>query len=325
MEIEKQLKRVGTHSGRFHADEVMATAILKEIFELEIVRTRDPEVLNGLDIVYDVGGGEFDHHQMDKEYRERGTDRGTPYAACGLIWRNFGQEVVRRREPSLTLVEVEDVFQYIDGILIEGIDAADNGLRTCETIIPIMNISSIIAGFNPPWDSGLSEDIAFNEAVRFASAALENTIDQQISAVKAKRYVLEAYEKRTRPQVLMLDASYPWARTLGEIDKAREVLFVIYPRGDEYLIQTVRENGRRDRKKLPKSWAGKREEELGEILGIQDAVFCHSSRFIAGAKSLESILKMADIAIAEPEEVVRRGFFKSLKRFFLRRRLLIRW
>lgn len=45
MDINKEFKKVGTHSGRFHADEVMATAILKQVFEIELTRTRDPEIL----------------------------------------------------------------------------------------------------------------------------------------------------------------------------------------------------------------------------------------------------------------------------------------
>ncbi|MCX7920533.1 MAG: MYG1 family protein [Clostridia bacterium] len=326
----KQLKRVGTHDGKFHADEVMATAILKEIFDIELVRTRDLEVLSKLDIVYDVGDGEFDHHQNEKEYRET----GTPYAACGLIWRKFGRDVLKFREPSSPEEEIEEVFQSIDAALIEGIDASDNGLKTYRTIIPTPNISSIIAGFNPPWHSDISEDEAFNEAVEVATATLKNTINQHISDIKARAFVIEAYNNRIRPELVILERNYPWAHTLADIDTENEVLFVIYPRGEEYLIQTVRGNNGAyfgDRKKLPLSWAGKRDGELCAIIGIDDAVFCHSARFIAGAKSMESILKMAHLAIAEPEEVVElpedvavHGFMAAIKKLLLSKKVVIR-
>ena len=131
MDIQKPFKKVGTHHGRFHGDEVMATAVLKEIFDIEVVRTRDPKVLEGLDLVYDVGNGEFDHHQADKVYREN----GIPYAACGLIWRKFGKEAILLQEPSLTQEEVDSVFGYVDGVLVEGIDALDNGLRAGDALI----------------------------------------------------------------------------------------------------------------------------------------------------------------------------------------------
>jgi uncharacterized UPF0160 family protein len=70
------------------------------------------------------------------------------------------------------------------------------------------------------------------------------------------------------------------------------------------------------RKDLPKSWAGKRDEELGEILGIDDAVFCHPGRFIAGARSFDSILRMADIAISGPPEKFIQRILWRFRRLF---------
>lgn len=92
MDTNKQIKKVATHDGRFHADEVMATAILKEIFDIELTRTRNPELLEQQDLIFDVGNGEFDHHQLEKEYR----DNGIPYAAAGLIWRKFGKDAINQ-------------------------------------------------------------------------------------------------------------------------------------------------------------------------------------------------------------------------------------
>lgn len=301
----------------------MATAILKEIFYVEVIRTRESAVLGEMDLIYDVGDGEFDHHQMEKEYRQN----GTPYAACGLIWRKFGREAVEFMEPSLKQEEVDSVFYYVDSSLIQGIDAADNGIRTYEAIVPTVCISSIIAGFNPTWYNNVSENDAFNEAVTFASSVLRNTINQKIATLKARSYVMEAYNNRARPELLVLDRAYQWEHTLYEIDTEGEVLFVIYPRGEEYLLQTIRTNDgkRRNRKSLPQSWAGKRDGELGRIIGIDDAVFCHASRFIAAAKSLESVLKMADLAIREPDDIVQYGFLRTLKRLLSKKRLVIRW
>ena len=45
-------------------------------------------------IVYDIGRGKFDHHQDDKEYREN----GCPYAAFGLLWREFGAQCIGEEE-----------------------------------------------------------------------------------------------------------------------------------------------------------------------------------------------------------------------------------
>jgi len=292
----------------------MATAILKEIFDIELIRTRDMERLKELDIVYDVGDGEFDHHQVEKEFRES----GTPYAASGLIWRKFGRDVVRRSAPDFSEDEVYNVFRYIDRNLIEAIDASDNGIRAAMSLIPTPNISTIISNFNPPWDANAeNEDEYFHQAVRLADIILGNAIAQQISTVKAKGHIVAAFEKRPRPELLILERSYPWPRLLNSIDREKEVLFVVFPREDEYLLQTVRGSGGclGNRKSLPEAWAGKRDDELNEILGIEDAIFCHSGRFIAGAKSFESIMKMAEIAIETHEPKPPKRFGHVLRRF----------
>ena len=59
------MKTIGTHSGTFHCDEVLACGMLKllpEYKDAEIVRSRDPKVLEPCDIVVDVGGV-FDHEK----------------------------------------------------------------------------------------------------------------------------------------------------------------------------------------------------------------------------------------------------------------------
>jgi uncharacterized UPF0160 family protein len=56
--------KIGTHNGAFHCDEALACAMLKmlpDFRDAEIVRTRDPKLLETCDVVVDVGGV-FDHN-----------------------------------------------------------------------------------------------------------------------------------------------------------------------------------------------------------------------------------------------------------------------
>ena len=70
-----------THAGKFHADDVFATALL-QILRPDIKITRGFTVPDDFDgIVYDIGFGMFDHHQEPREYRAN----GVPYAAFGLL------------------------------------------------------------------------------------------------------------------------------------------------------------------------------------------------------------------------------------------------
>jgi uncharacterized UPF0160 family protein len=288
----------------------MATAILKEAFEVELTRSRDSKVLDKLDIVYDVGGGKFDHHGLEKVYRED----EMPYAASGLIWKEFGKQVLKFKDSSLKEEEIESIFQYIDRNLIEGIDALDNGVWIDTTEIPIMNISSIISGFNPSWKSDKDENEAFNEAVQIASSVLNNAIDNRFSVLKARDIVAQAYKTRKTKELLVLNKYCPYGEALRDMDKDNEVLFVIYPKKDGYSMQTVRGNDREDKKKLPKSWAGKRDEELQATTKVKDAVFCHTGRFIAVAGSMQGIMKMARLAIDEPEKKEENGILGFIKK-----------
>lgn len=53
-------KKICTHDGRFHCDEVLACTLLRKFtqhfFEAEVVRSRDPAIWAQADIVVDVGG-----------------------------------------------------------------------------------------------------------------------------------------------------------------------------------------------------------------------------------------------------------------------------
>jgi len=290
----------------------MATVILNQIFNIELIRTRDKNILKDLDIVYDVGGGEFDHHGINKVYRED----EIPYAACGLIWREFGKQVIRFKDNLLNEEEIWDIFYYIDRALIKAIDALDNGVRISQGDIPLMHISKIISGFIPPWYLNNSIDSAFEEAVKLASVVFENTFNNRISVIKSKENIIDSFDKRKDQNILILEKFSPWGEILKDIDKNEEVLFVIYPKDDNYAIQTVRGKDGFDKKKLPKTWAGKENQELAEITGVNDSVFCHTGRFIAVAKSMDGILELARLAIEENEEKSQNKIFIFLKKLF---------
>lgn len=100
-----------THAGKFHADDVFATALL-QIVRPDIKITRGFVVPDDFDgIVYDIGFGMFDHHQEPRETRPN----GVPYAAFGLLWRVLGPGLVGERQARL-----------IDENFIQPLDLNDN-------------------------------------------------------------------------------------------------------------------------------------------------------------------------------------------------------
>ena len=76
---------IGTHNGIFHADEVVACAILCLInsnSSVQILRSRDYEMLKYCDLCVDIGGGIFDHHQAGFN---KTRENGIKYASAGLV------------------------------------------------------------------------------------------------------------------------------------------------------------------------------------------------------------------------------------------------
>lgn len=312
-----------THNGSFHADDVFAYVILKGLFpEHKLIRSRNKEDWKKGDIVFDVGEGEFDHHSVKKVYRKN----GIPYASFGLIWKEYGRQYLNAWLNSYEFWlaygrqylgdwfgsnQLEQVYEKIDTDFIQAIDAFDNGVNLIQdTSIKINTVSDIIGTFNNLVESkkGLTpemiaknQDNYFMEASQLAKQLLENEVIGILNHLRAIETVQKAFEERTNKALVILNEGCPWEETLWELDKNEEVLYVVYPKPDGHYIQVMRKNKTTfdARKDLPESWAGKRDNELGELIGITDAIFCHSARFLAGAKSKESILKMAEIALNE--------------------------
>jgi uncharacterized UPF0160 family protein len=95
-----------------------------------------------------------------------------------------------------------------------------------------------------------------------------------------------------------LDKNYPWEYILNYFP---EPLFVIYPKkiDETWGIKTVRENPKTfiNRKNFPKLWAGLRDEDLQNVSGVPEAVFCHRGLFLAIAKTKEGAIKLAQLAL----------------------------
>ena len=156
-----------THAGKFHADDVFATALL-QILRPDIKITRGFVVPDDFDgIVYDIGFGMFDHHQEPREYRAN----GVPYAAFGLLWRVLGPGLVGERQARL-----------IDENFIQPLDLNDN---TGEQ----NSLCDAIGFFNPVWDSKEDQDACFFKAVAVAKQILEHQIESANAVNRADEKV----------------------------------------------------------------------------------------------------------------------------------------
>lgn len=287
-----------THSGSFHADDVFAAAALRLINPaLPIARTRDREQLDAAAILFDVGRVfdpalcRFDHHQL--EYREA-RENGIPFSSFGLIWRELGTQLCGSAAAA----------HKVDQWLVQGVDALDCGITVSKETLPVMvmSISSAIGGFNPGWQDATTPEArlaAFEQAVTWAKAVLQNTI-REASASEAARAVVEQGLLAEGGRLLVLERDVPWKEAVLGAARYGQVLYVVSPDSQtKWHVHTVPDHpGSFDnRKSLPAAWAGLEGQELDAAAGISGCIFCHRGRFVAGHATQEGALKMAHLAL----------------------------
>ena len=289
-----------THGGKFHADDVFATVILERILgEAVVCRVFEvPDNVKKGTIIYDIGGGKWDHHQKGGN----GTrENGIPYAASGLIWRDFGYNMLKSYSTKIT--NIREVWDSVDKMLIQGIDGTDNGISNNYNIqgVSVMSICQLIANYNPTWNEVGDYDRAFLNACNVARETLSNVIKKANSTCMAKELVRKAIDKASN-HIMILNKFVPWQRYLylSTNPKAVDIWFVIYPslRGG-FNWQTVLTDlkSHKPMRAVPKEWCGLKGKELQEITGVETAIFCHDGGFIGGAETIEDTIKLVQKAI----------------------------
>lgn len=292
-------KKLITHDGSFHADDIFACATLSIFLEkkgecFKIIRTRDPKIIEEGDYVFDVGGiynpkiNRFDHHQ--KDFKEKRSN-GIMYSSFGLIWKKFG----------LNLATSKKVAQLIETRLVVPIDAFDNGLDLVENknkFSPYF-IQHFFLSMRPTWtEKEVDNNAMFLRSVNFAKEILDREIIQARDAVLAEEKVVSLYKNTKDKKVIILDENYPYEYVLNNFP---EPLFVIYQRISDgfWGAKSVRKDLKsfKNRKDFPKSWAGLKDQELQKKTGVSDAVFCHRGLFLVVAKSKEGAIKLAKLAL----------------------------
>ena len=282
-----------THSGTFHADEIFATLILSKIIpEITLIRVQEiREIPNENVLVYDIGAGKYDHHQFGGN-GER--ENGIKYAASGLIWKAFGKQLLE----NYNVEDIEYTWNYIDKNLIQFIDSNDNGqLPKLQVDYRNVHLSYIIGLFNSKWDEEVDTDEGFKKALNIANIIFEEFLTDTFSKMKAKKIVDEAIDD-SKDGIVILEKYVPWKDFIvnSEKEKAKNINFVVFPskRGGYNVYAVPVEIGSfENRKSLPQSWRGKRDEELQKVTGVKTARFCHNAGFICSCETMEDAISLA--------------------------------
>lgn len=275
-----------THSGPFHADEIVAIVqlVLAGRVDLDkVIRSRDPKFINQVDYVVDVGGYYdpkrhlFDHHQ--EEYTG-------PFSSAGMVGKFLYDEGVYD----------EQTYQFLKSRLLDQIDAFDNG-RVSSEILQVETFSSIIESF-VPFDEELSEEkmnAAFSQALYFAKGHIERKLNRFSYQRQSLDYVKEVMNQSK--YLLIFDRYVPWLENFFALGGDKHPgLFVLMPGKEGWKLRVIPksyEERMGARLSLPQSWAGKMDEEFEKITQIKGSVFCHKGQFIAFFRTKEGAIKAA--------------------------------
>ena len=300
-----------THSGGFHADELLSSVILTRLFpDAQLLRTRDREWITPAQgrIIYDVGGaydadaGIYDHHQRGAPLRED----GQPYSSFGLVWKHHGLDYLR----ALGVPEehLSTVHAGFDLGFVLPIDQLDNGAIDPGVAGPLagLTLPVMLEQLKPDFDDtdpdGL--DKAFHQALGVARIFVEARLSRSAAKLRAEALVMEAIEKAGPARILELPMGMPYRPAVVKAG-ADHLLFVVTPRSEtDWTLTGIKRDreGFALRADLPAAWAGLTGEALEAATGVKGATFCHNARFIAAATSREAVLALAELAVANAVE-----------------------
>lgn len=263
---------LGTHSGPFHADDVLAAALIRTFLDADakVVRSRDPKVLATADIVFDVGhvfdadSRRFDHHQREYEGKR---------SSAGMVLDFLESE--GNVEASLA--------EHLRRVLVDYVDAVDVGARQPEDGVPCF--SMLIGVLNESANEDF--DKLYERGVAMAMDLVGGLRDGLARANAAKEEVQEAMKAAAEAgrKTIRLDRYMKWKPAYFENDGANHSTeYVLFPGKGDWRVVTipVAEGSREDKRKLPEEWGGLEGEELQKVTGTEGAKFCHRNRFIAG-------------------------------------------
>ncbi|XP_051931619.1 UPF0160 protein MYG1, mitochondrial [Hippocampus zosterae] len=317
-------KKIGTHNGTFHCDEVLACFFLRQLPEYknaEIVRTRDPAQLACCDIVVDVGGEfdpqrhRYDHHQRTfaETFHSLRPDKPwvTKLSSAGLVYLHFG----RRLLAQLTHLKDDDkrleiLYDKLYENFVEEVDAIDNGISQCDgeaRYAISTTLSARVGHLNPRWNSKSQDtEEGFKKALALVGNEFLDRLDfYKSSWLPARQVVEEAVKERYKvdPCGQVMEFSQggcPWKEHLFALEEELQVempiKYVLYSdQNGHWRVQCVPAGLNTFQSRLPllEEWRGIRDDALSELSGIEGCIFVHAAGFIGGNKTREGALEMA--------------------------------
>jgi uncharacterized UPF0160 family protein len=296
--------RICTHSGDFHADDVLAVSVLLEIYpDAEVIRSRETADWDKSDMVVDVGfvydatRGRFDHHQAGDPAVYR--PNGIRYSSFGLIWEHYGRQICPN----------ELAWAQIDRKLAMTVDAGDNGQLTYqsdERNVPLFEMDHLVKVLNPlKSNPEETPDGQFALTVSLARPFLRRLIIKETEKAILGQKLIGLYEAAADKRWLVSDEQLP----VNEYkDQLPELLYIVTPSSTDTSWRALAvEAGApfTQRKPFPASWCGLSDADLAATSGVADAKFCHLNGFLVAAGSRAGVEQLVKLSLDNTDELKR--------------------
>ena len=284
---------------------------------MRVVRTRNPQEIEGAYVALDVGGVydnaklRYDHHQREFTDVHEGTS--VKLAACGLIWKHFGTCLITKFHPELDLEQVQSMWQSVDETICRPVDLQDNGQGTFKVEgaeAQALTVSMMVAAFNQQDIYSPAQDEAFMKVVEILKEYILNFLRAGANKLQLLKEAEEAVKAQLGSRVLVLDKFLPYREAVLKANaEGGQFDLVTYPANGQWNIQTVpvddsTENFYSQRVSLPQRlWGLTGPDASKESLGGSALVFCHKTGFLAAVKAdtAEVARKAAEAVIAEAQ------------------------
>lgn len=272
-----------THNGKFHIDDIFSTVLLINTFD-NVKLARVSEVSDTINynskIIFDIGKGKFDHHQVDAATREN----GIKYSSFGLLWKEYGRKYLEK----INCKDIEFAWRQLDNSLVKTIDKIDN-FQIEEDCLNNYLISNIIENFNPIWNSDMNSNDKFRETIEFAMKIFDNEVSNILSRVEAKFYLENKNIENNK--YIVLEKYIPYNDFILEHDMERKIEFVIYPSNrNGYEVRTVL-----NRKTFPKEWSKLSKKEFFDKYQVEGFLYCHPNGKLCISENIQSAIDIIEL------------------------------
>lgn len=278
---------IAVHDGKFHPDEIIAVAMIKEAapdINVKIMRTRNGLELNKADICIDVGDGEFDHHTTAEYY-----PNGVPYAACGKVLRAVEKN--------------KFVINFLNKMTLYNVQAADNG--DMSMLPPECNLNYFvwIHSMNPTANEARASsdrktlyDERFNEALELTCRIYHRLYACAVDRLKNKDTDVtnDITELMDGKIIVLKDKYVRWQKYAAA---HKELLVILSPEtdGTRWHVRMCPVDNDRFvcRKYPPLEWFGKVTKDLESVTRIKGSIFCHRNGHVMAFEGRDAALLAA--------------------------------